>query len=221
MPENPGVPRPEILYVFDGYCGWCWGISEVVNRLSREFSDRFSFSAICGGLITGERIGPLGEFSAYIEKAIPRVAQMTGARFSEAYIARIRNRSSMQDSRVPASVFAAVLAARPGTDSIQLAHELMALNFAEGRDISRYEEYGQFLQAHGLDAGATIADLLASGHLAAAEQQFAFARDIGADAFPTIVYGRDGQYFPLCQGYQSYENLAHVLDVLHREPPQL
>ena len=53
------------------------------------------------------------------------------------------------------------------------------------------------------------------------EQQFTFARDIGAEAFPTIVYGRNGQYFPLCQGYQSYENLAHALDVLHKEPPEL
>ena len=36
-----------------------------------------------------------------------------------------------------------------------------------------------------------------------------------------VVYGRDGQYFPLSQGYQSYESLAHALDVLHREPPPL
>lgn len=221
MPESPGAPKPEILYVFDGYCGWCWGISDVVARLSREFGDRFSFSALSGGLITGERIGPLGDFSAYIEKAIPRVAQMTGAHFSEAYVARIRDRSTMQDSRVPAAVFAAVLAAKPGTDTIQLAHDLLALNFTEGRDMSRYEEYQQLITAYGLDAGPTIAELSANRHLAAAEQQFAFARDIGAEAFPTIVYGRDGQYFPLCQGYQSYENLAHALDVLHREPPQL
>ena len=47
------------------------------------------------------------------------------------------------------------------------------------------------------------------------------AREIGAEAFPTIIYGREGEFFPLCQGYQSYENLAHALDILHREPPAL
>ncbi len=212
---------PEIIYAFDGYCGWCWGMSEVIGRLVQEFADRFRFSAISGGLITGERIGPLGEFGAYIEKAIPRVAEMTGAQFSEAYIARIRDRTTLQDSRVPAAVFAAVLAAKPGTETIQLAHDILALNFTEGRDISRYREYAGLLTAYGLDEKQTLADLAENRYLPGAEQQFTFARDIGAEAFPTIVYGRDGQYFPLCQGYQAYDNLAHALDVLHREPPEL
>lgn len=212
---------PEILYAFDGYCGWCWGMSEVVGRLAQEFADKFRFNAISGGLITGERIGPIGEFGAYIEKAIPRVTEMTGAVFSEAYIARIRDRTTLQDSRVPAAVFAAVLAARPDTDTIRLSHDILALHFAEGRDLSRYDEYARLLKAYGLDTTPTPAALAQNKYLAAAEQQFAFARDIGAEAFPTIVYGRDGQYFPLCQGYQSFENLAHALDVLHREPPAL
>ncbi len=212
---------PEIIYVFDGYCGWCWGISDVVKRLARDFSDRFRFSALSGGLITGERIGPLGNFSTYIEKAIPRVSQMTGAVFSEAYIARIRDRTTMQDSRIPAAVFAAVLAAKPETDSIRLAHDILALNFAEGRDISRYAEYEGLIRAYGLAAGQTLSDLNGDKYLSGAEQQFAFARDIGAEAFPTLVYGRDGQYFPLCQGYQNYENLAQALAILHKEPPEL
>ncbi|MFO1481050.1 MAG: DsbA family protein [Turneriella sp.] len=221
MPGTPHATLPEIIYVFDGYCGWCWGISEVVTRLARDFSDRFRFSALSGGLITGERIGPLGDFSAYIEKAIPRVAQMTGAVFSEAYVARIRDRTTQQDSRVPAAVFAAVLAAKPGTDTVQLAHDILVLNFTKGRDMSRYDEYAGLLTAYGLDAKQTLSELAENRYLPGAEQQFTFARDIGAEAFPTIVYGRNGQYFPLCQGYQSYENLAHALDVLHKEPPEL
>ena len=63
-----------------------------MKRLAADFSDRFDFTALCGGLVTGERIGPLGEFAAYIEKAIPRVEQMTGAVFSEPHRARMRNR---------------------------------------------------------------------------------------------------------------------------------
>ncbi|MFZ5630098.1 MAG: DsbA family protein [Spirochaetota bacterium] len=221
MTDDLNPAQPEIIYVFDGYCGWCWGISDVIGRLSREFGDRFRFSALSGGLITGERIGPLGDFSSYIEQAIPRVSQMTGAHFSEAYVARIRDRTTQQDSRIPAAVFAAVLASKPDTDTIRLAHDILTLNFTEGRDISRYEEYAGLIGSYGLDAAATIAALAEKSYLPAAEQQFAFARDIGAEAFPTIVYGRDGQFFPLCQGYQGYENLAHALDVLHKEPPEL
>ena len=221
MPDASGCLMPEIIYVFDGYCGWCWGMSEVISRLAHEFGDRFHFSAISGGLITGERIGPLGKFGAYIEQAIPRVAAVTGASFSAAYLARIKNRDTHQDSRIPAAVHAAVTAVKPSVDTIRLAHDILALHFRDGRDLSRYEEYELLLTAYGLGKTQTLAELAQNKYLAAAEQQFAFARDIGAEAFPAIVYGRDGQYFPLCHGYQTYNNLAHALDVLHREPPEL
>lgn len=217
----PALQPAEILYVFDAYCGWCWGFSSIIGSLAENYADRFRFSALSGGLITGERIGPLGNFGAYIEKAIPRVAQTTGAVFSDAYIARIRQPSTHQDSRVPASVFAAVIAAQPAIDSIALAHDILALQFSAGRDLSCYEEYAGLLRACGLDSTPTLQALRGGAYLSAAEQQFTFARDLGTEAFPAIVYGRNGQYYPLCQGYQDYEYLSHALEVLYRDPPEL
>lgn len=215
------VAKAEIIVVFDGYCGWCWGIAETVKKLADDFSDRFDFSAVCGGLVTGERIGPLGDFAAYIEKAMPRVEQMTGAVFSAAHRERMRNRNTMQDSRIPAAAFSLVLAEKPQTSTMQLADEILALNFREGRDLSEAASYADFFAAHGLDAQQSILRLASGELFALAEQQFARAREIGAESFPTVVYGREGQYFPLCEGYQNYESLAHALDLLYREPPPL
>ncbi|MBS0616814.1 MAG: DsbA family protein [Spirochaetes bacterium] len=211
----------EIIYVFDGYCGWCWGINEVIGRLKRDFNDRFRFRAVSGGLVVGSRIGPLGDFADYIARAIPRVEEMTGAIFSEPHRTRMRDKTTMQDSRVPAAAFAFALAASPQSDSVELAHDILALNFKAGADISLAESYTAVLQKYGADAARFVAEYKEGKLFALANEQFAFAREIGADSFPTIVYARDGHYFPLCQGFQKYENLAHALDVLHREPPEL
>lgn len=213
--------KAEIIVVFDGYCGWCWGIAETIKKLAADFSDRFDFTALCGGLITGERIGPLGDFAAYIEKAIPRVEQMTGAVFSAAHRERMRNRNTRQDSRVPAAAFSLILAGKPQTSTMQLADDIMALNFREGRDLSEASSYADLFRAHGLDAEHSIRRLADGEFFPLAEQQFSRAREMGAESFPTIVYGREGQYFPLCEGYQDYEGLAHALDLLYREPPPL
>jgi putative protein-disulfide isomerase len=214
--------QAEIIYAFDGYCGWCWGMAENILKLRENFSDRFRFSAISGGLMIGDRIGPLGDFAAYIEKAQPRVEQMTGAIFSEAHKALIRDRTTMQDSRVPAAAFGAILAAAPQTDTILLSHEILSLNFKDGADLSKPESYAPLLLKYGVDAVVFAADLKAGKLYPGVEKQFDDARETyGADAFPTIIYGREGQYFPLSQGYQNYDGLANALDVLHREPPQL
>lgn len=213
--------KPEIVYVFDGYCGWCWGIEATVQKLAAEFADRFQFSALSGGLITGGRIGPLGDFSDYIERAIPRVEQMTGTQFTDAYKARIRDRSTMQNSLVPAAAFALVTETNAEVDTMQLADEILRLNFVSGLDLSLPKTYEDLFRVHGLSPKEAL-DRLGESQLAAlAEPQFTRAREMGAEAFPTIVYGREGTYFPLCQGYQSYENLSHALDILHREPPPI
>lgn len=213
--------KAEIICVFDGYCGWCWGIAATIKKLAADFSDRFEFSALCGGLVTGERIGPLGDFAAYIEKAMPRVEQMTGAVFSEAHRKRMRDRNTMQDSRVPAAAFSLIMTEKPQTSTMQLADEIMALNFHDGRDLSAAQSYADLFRAHGLDAETSVRRLASGEFFPQAAQQFERAREMGAEAFPTIVYGREGHYFPLSQGYQNYESLAHALDLLYREPPPL
>ncbi len=212
--------KPEIVYVFDGYCGWCWGMAEVASRLAHDFADRFDFSALSGGLMLGSRIGPLGDFADYIERAIPRVEQMTGAVFSPAHRALLRQRNTIQDSTMPAMAFAIITASKPETNTMHLAHALLKLNFEEGKVLSDAESYRDLFAAFGVAESSTDA-LKNRSALALAEAQFERAREIGAESFPTLVYGREGQYFPLCQGYQNHENLAHALDVLHREPPPL
>lgn len=214
------TPKPEIVYVFDGYCGWCWGMAEVVSRLAQDFADHYDFSAVCGGLMLGTRIGPLGDFADYIERAMPRVEQMTGAVFSEAHRKLLKQRDTIQDSTMPAMAFALVMAVKPATNTMSLAHALLELNFKQGKVLSDAESYHDLFATFGLPLSA-IDDLKSRSAIAGAEAQFERAHEIGAESFPTLVYGREGQYFPLCQGYQSYENLAHALDVLHREPPPL
>lgn len=169
----------------------------------------------------GDRIGPLGDFGAYIERAIPRVEELTGAKFSQAHRLLIRDRTTMQDSRVPAAAFAFVQQKNPGVDTVALAHELLSLNFSTGRDLSNPENYAGLFAKYDVDP-AQFATALSAGQLyAVVEKSFERVREMDADSFPTIVYGRGGQYFPLCQGYQPYENLAEALATLHREPPEL
>lgn len=215
------MQKAEIIYVFDGYCGWCWGMDSVMTRLAENFGDRFNFSALCGGLMIGSRIGPLGDFGAYIERAIPRVEELTGAKFSEHHLALVHDRRTMQDSRVPAAAFAVIQQENPGIDTVALAHEILSLNFSAGQDLSLPGSYGDLFKKYGIDAAEFTGNLAAGRLYALAEQSFERAREMDADSFPAITYGRDGQYFPLCQGYQPYENLADALETLYREPPEL
>lgn len=211
----------EIIYVFDAFCGWCWGMSETIVKLEREFGDRFEFSALCGGLITGERIGPLGEFSHYIQKAAPRVSETTGVVISDAYMQRMSNPQTLQNSLIPAAVFSAILEKNPTANTVVLSHALLSLNFQDGLDLTDLETYTPLLKSYDVEPTPFQKKYHDGGYSEQVEAQFHRARELDAESFPTLVYGQDKNYFPLVAGYQPYKNLAHALDTLHRDPPKL
>lgn len=222
MAENSNKNLAEIIYVFDGFCGWCWGMSETIVRLEREFGDRFKFSALCGGLVTGERIGPLGkDFSLYVAKAIPRIEEMTGAVFSTEYKERMARPQTLQNSLIPAAVFSAILEKQPDANTIVLSHALLSLNFQDGLDLTDLETYTPLLKSYDVEPTPFQKKYHDGGYSEQVEAQFHRARELDAESFPTLVYGQNENYFPLVAGFQPYKNLAHALDTLHRDPPKL
>ncbi|MBV6494760.1 MAG: hypothetical protein LDLANPLL_02797 [Turneriella sp.] len=214
--------RAEIVYVFDGYCGWCWGISDTIVRLKNDFQDKFIFSAHPGGLMTGERIGPIGDFGAYIEKAMPRVTEMTGAIFSEAHKKLIQNRSTIMDSTIPAAAFQYIVDKNKDTDTVDLSHEILSLNFEKGFDLRLPESYTSLFSKYGVDASTFKEALQSKEFLHLVEEDFERARTLfGAESFPTLVYGNNADYYPLCQGYKPYDVLAEAFNTLYENPPNL
>jgi len=164
-----------------------------------------------------DRIGPLGAFAEYIEKAIPRVAATTGVDFPQAYRELIQKRDEIQDSRLPAAIFS-LIAEKQASSAVEIAHEIQQLHFEQGLSLSRPESYVSICKKYAVNPpwqdSAEITQL--------AEAQFLKASQMDIDAFPALVYGSTkGDFFPLCHGFQPYENLAHALETLHRDPPDL
>ena len=53
--------KTTVLYVFDPLCGWCYGFSPVMVKLNDNYKENVKFVVISGGMVVGDRIGPLGE----------------------------------------------------------------------------------------------------------------------------------------------------------------
>ena len=72
-----------IIYVYDALCGWCYGFSPVIKQVFEKYQAQFDFEVISGGMILGERQGPIGEVAAYIKGAYKTVEDTTGVKFGE------------------------------------------------------------------------------------------------------------------------------------------
>src|SRR5689334_21940938 len=102
----------EVVYVFDGYCGWCYGFDETLLEFWRANRDRVPFRVISGGLFVGTRKPALRSLG-FIREANKRVTEYTGAQFGPAFDALLDDGSLILDSEAAAAGFAALRAQAP------------------------------------------------------------------------------------------------------------
>src|SRR5215217_7476290 len=82
---------PILIYCYDAYCGWCYGFSPVMKKISLVYKDIFQMEVLSGGMILPEKPVPILATASYIKKTYKQVEELTGVRFGADYLWHINN----------------------------------------------------------------------------------------------------------------------------------
>jgi putative protein-disulfide isomerase len=201
---------PEVLYVFDAYCGWCWGFSATLGAFREANRGRIPFRVISGGLFVGPRRQPIGRF-AFIGGANERIAALTGAEFGPGYEDMLRHGTLVLDSEGAAAGFAALREQAPER-AVELAAAMQRIFFVEGRSLSELSTFAAIAGAEQLDASNILSVLTSGEGETMASGDFAEARALGADAFPALLVRLPGGVVRLPGVGATPEELTRRLD---------
>ena len=216
-PEFP-ASLPELLYLHDPLCGWCYGMSPAIEQIQTEFAGRLDVSVLCGGMAVGDDAGPIAETWDYLRQSLDEVETVTGVRFGEAFRALGEAGRYRYDSEPPSRAIVAFRQmtqdpARTGT----FAHAVQQALFRDGHDLNEMATYGPLLALFGVDTADFERRWTAPETAQAARQEFAAVARIGVQGFPTAVVRIGEQGYVLARGYQPYEQLRAGLEQLLRE----
>jgi putative protein-disulfide isomerase len=190
----------KFIYVFDAYCGWSYGFGLTMTEIARRHPD-VPVTVVSGGLFTGARRAPVGEFGQ-LRDANAKISELTGAAFGPGYQALIADGSFVMDSEAAARGFAVLRAADPGS-AVQLAEAQQNAFFRDGLSLSEPETYRRIAATAGLDGDAVMAAFLAPGSRAAAAADFARARRIGVQSYPTLLVQHGEQTWVVAVGHAT------------------
>lgn len=210
MSELEQQSQTQVVYVFDAYCGWCYGFGATVQHFWDLNRNRVGFSAISGGLFLGERRLPISTFG-FIEAANARLTEVTGAEFGEPYQHVLRDGSLVMDSEAAAAGFAALRDQAPER-SIEIANAVQRSFFRGGRSLSDVQTFTDLARAYHLDADRVERFIAGPDGRAAAMHDFSLARALGANAFPTLLVMTDHAVIKLGGVGTSAETLTRQLD---------
>ncbi|MBF9238340.1 DsbA family protein [Hymenobacter sp. BT683] len=212
------VSLPELLYIHDPLCGWCYGMSPVISRVQAEFAGRLDVSVLCGGMLTGEGAAPIAETWSDLQKELANVAMATGVETSIAFRALAQEGTYVYDSEPPSR---AIVAFRQITQdparAVAFAHAVQLALFRDGLDLNDPTTYNALLAPFGVEVTEFHRRFAAPETVRATQQEFAAVARIGVQGFPTSVVRLAEQGYVLARGYQPYEQVRQELEQLLRE----
>ena len=218
MTPDFATNRPELLYLHDPLCGWCYGTSPAINQLQADFADRVDVSVLCGGMVVGKDAGPIAETWDYLRQSLDEVESVTGVHFGEGFRELGAAGTYRYDSEPPSR---AIVAFRQLTQdparTVAFAHATQQALFRDGLDLNQAATYAPLLAPFGVDAAKFEQRWAAPETAQAAQQEFAAVARIGVQGFPTAVVRIGEQGYVLARGYQPYKQLRAGLEQLLRE----
>lgn len=197
-----------LYYIYDALCGWCYGFSPVMQAFYENHRDELDFEVISGGMVTGERVGPIGEVAGYIRQAYKDVEQRTGVEFGKAFLEDIMEPgTAIFSSEPPARALTAFRHFRPA-EQVPFAGTLQRAIYYEGMMPEDLEGYADRAEKFGVERGAYLRRLQSEDTSYAVREEFMFTRQLGVEGFPMVVLkNKQEEYYLVARGYVPEEVL--------------
>lgn len=207
--------QPTIYYCYDAYCGWCYGFSKVITRITDEYKDQLTFDVLSGGMIMPEEPRHFAPMAKYIQTAYKRVEELTGAKFGEDFLWHVFHPEETDwypDSTKPAIALCIFKEYFPDKAVFMASDLQYALNY-EGRDLTDDEAYRHLLHKYNIPEEDFYPKLNSEEYREKAYYEFALVKQLQVTGFPAMLMQvSDSKFYLLASGYTDYETLKQRID---------
>ncbi|GAB5465713.1 MAG: DsbA family protein [Candidatus Kapaibacteriales bacterium] len=198
--------KTRLIYVFDPLCGWCYGFTPVIERFAEQHPE-LREEVISGGMITGDRIGPIGEVAPYIKTAYKDVENTTGIKFGEPFLKDILDEGSAIFTSIPPSVALAIVKDINPEKAFPFSKLLQKSIYYYGNAPEKLEQYQNLAEELGIDTNGFLEKMEDEEYLKLAERDFQMSNSLGVNGFPTVFIVSGGSIIPIARGYVDNQTL--------------
>jgi putative protein-disulfide isomerase len=197
----------KLIYVYDALCGWCYGFSPVMQEFYEKYKNELEFEVISGGMITGSRIGAIGDVAPYISWAYKDVENATGVKFGDHFLNDVLKKGTAIFTSIPPSVALSVFKKMQPEKSVAFAGRLQKAIYYDGIEPENLNEYGSLAQEFGLEGDLFVQKMQETSFIQLATQDFEKSKNLGVTGFPTVFLENNSKIIALARGYTSFGNL--------------
>ena len=199
--------KPNIIYIYDALCSWCYGFSPVMLAVYENNRHDFDFEVISGGMILEEHAGRLGDVVSYMKGSYQSVEDATGIVFGPGFVHNLEKGNLLFSSEPPAIALSVFKSVKPER-AVEFTHQLQNSIFFDGKDPGDMDVYRYLAVNFGIDPDVFEAKMSEPNFKEAAKYDFALARQLQVSSYPAVfIQESDSKFYLIARGYADYETM--------------
>jgi len=189
-------------------CSWCWGFAPVIEELQSTLSGSYTFSLVLGGLRTKGEMSWNETSKDYLRGHWKQVSLRTGQQFSESLF----EKESFDYDTYPACKAVVTVRELFGMQSaFAYFHTVQEAFYTRGEEITNVNVLSDLLSGLNLDSRAFKTFFESERAQLLMEHDFAKARSMGANAFPSVVIIDEEGHMVCQKGYRTLLEMKKLL----------
>ena len=206
-----------LIYVYDALCGWCYGFSPVMQQLHEKNSKEMDFTVLSGGMVTGERVGPIGQVAGYISEAYKTVEAHSGVQFGDGFLNGILKEGKAIFNSVPPGRALTVFKSYQPENAVAFASVLQKAIYFDGIEPENWEAYGKYAAQFGIEPRHFVLQMQQNQFEDETNAEFQQVAAWGIQGFPSVIMATPKKLYLLAQGYRSFEEMEEVIEQVKTE----
>ena len=195
---------PELIFVLDPMCSWCWGFHPIIETLRKEHAHHYKFSLVVGGLRTTGQMTWNEQSKDYLKQNWDAVAKRAGQPFSH----NLLNKATFDYNTYPSCKAIVTVRELWGEEAaFNYLSDIQKAFYAEGQDITSLEVLKKYIKQ---DKAEFLTFYTSERAEVLMQHDFSKARSMGANAFPSVVKIDTDGHMVCINGYRSLEEILAV-----------
>ena len=195
---------PQLIFVIDPMCSWCWGFHPIIEELRLKHPDKYQYSLVVGGLRTTGQMHWNTQNKAYLAQNWNAVTTKTGQPISHTLL----NKSTFDYDTYPTCKAIVTIRELWGETAafeyltlIQKAFYTQGIDITDVATLSSYitQDKEAFLDFYHTDRAQLLM-----------QHDFSKARSMGANSFPSVVKIDEDGHMVCMSGYRSLEEILKI-----------
>lgn len=205
------MSQDSLIYIGDPMCSWCYGFSDEISKVKEATKGNYEFKLVMGGLrpYNTETMADLGEF---LKHHWEQVGERSGKEFKYDILS---DKSFVYDTEPPARAVWVMRELKPEVefDFFKDVQQLFYVDNANTADINAYKS---LIEKYGVDFTKFASVFNSNEARLGIKEDYKLSGQMGIKGFPSVVLKRGEEWYLICNGYNTSEELLKIISKIEK-----